>query len=300
MVGLVGGIEAGGTKFVCSIGSGPDDLQEPVRFETRTPEKTVVECTAWFKKQQDKHGPLKGLGIASFGPVDLRQGSETYGYITTTPKRGWANTPLVKMFEDALGLPVGLDTDVNGAALAEGRWGAAQGLDTFVYLTIGTGIGGGVMAGGKLLHGMLHPEIGHILLRSDPRNDPYTGRCQYHGVCFEGLASGPAIEERWGVSGDMIPPSHPAWILESYYIAQAIESLICTISPQRVILGGGVMKQEHLFPMIRAEVPRLLNGYVAAKEILEQIDMYIVPPGLGDRSGVLGAIALGMEAAERV
>jgi fructokinase len=295
MAGLVGGIEAGGTKFVCSIGSGPDDLQEPVRFETRSPEKTVGECVAWFKAQQEQHGPLAALGIASFGPIDLNPTSPTYGYITTTPKNRWGNTPLVKMFEDALGLPVGFDTDVNGAALAEGRWGAAKGLDTFVYLTIGTGIGGGAMVGGKLLHGMVHPEMGHILMRSDPRNDPYTGRCQYHGVCFEGLASGPAIEERWGVPAEQIPPTHPAWMLEAHYIGQALANIIYTLSPQRIILGGGVMQQEHLFPMVRAEVPRLLNGYVAAKEIMEEIDAYIVPPGLGDRSGVLGAIALGIE-----
>ena len=298
MAALIGAVEAGGTKFICAVGTGPDDLSEPARFETRTPAQTVGECVAWFKAQQAERGPLAAIGIASFGPVDLHKESPTYGSITTTPKRGWGNTPLVSMFEDGLGLPVGFDTDVNGAALAEGRWGAAQGLDTFVYITIGTGIGGGVMAGGKLLHGMLHPEIGHILLRNDPRNDPYSGKCQYHGHCFEGLASGPAIEERWGVSGDLIPPAHPAWALEAHYIGLALEILVCTLSPQRFILGGGVMKQAQLFPLVRAEVPRLLNGYVAAKEILEDIDAYIVPPGLGDRAGVLGAIALGQSIVE--
>jgi fructokinase len=299
MAALVGGIEAGGAKFVCAVGTGPDDLRASVRIETRTPEETVRECVGWFFAQQSQYGKLSALGIASFGPVDLRPRSPTYGSITTTPKPGWANTPLATMVNEALNVPVAFETDVNGAALAEWQWGAAQGLDTFVYLTIGTGIGGGAMVHGRLLHGMLHPEMGHVLIPHDGQHDPYPGYCPYHGDCFEGLASGPAIEDRWGASGEDLPPDHPAWALEAHYIGLALASMIAILSPQRLILGGGVMQQKHLFPLIRAKVPKLLNGYIAANELLKDADRYIVPPGLGDRAGVLGAIALGQQAAAK-
>lgn len=293
---LTGGIEAGGTKFVCAVGTGPDDLRAMARFDTTTPAETVGQCIQWFRAQELQHGRLETIGIASFGPVDLKPGSPAFGSITTTPKPGWQNAPLVKMINAAFDLPLAFDTDVNGAALAEGRWGAAQGLDTFVYLTIGTGIGGGAMVGGRLLHGALHPEMGHILIPHDRQDDPYQGFCrQFHDDCFEGLASGPAIRDRWGVPGEHLPPDHPAWTLEAHYIGLALTSIIGILSPQRIILGGGVMKQKHLFPLIRAKVLRLLNDYIAADEILHGIDAYIVPPGLGDRAGVLGAIALGQQ-----
>lgn len=297
---VFGGIEAGGTKFVCAVGTGPDDILAEARFATTTPEETLGRAVQFFRA----HGRrLRAVGIASFGPVDLRPDSPTYGFITTTPKPGWAKTDLVGTIRRALDVPVGFDTDVNGAALGEQRWGAAQGLDTFVYLTIGTGIGGGGMVGGKLLHGLVHPEMGHIRLPRDPGGpgphaDPFPGICPFHGDCLEGLACGPALEARWGQSPETLPSEHPAWTLEAHYLALAVANLICALSPQRVLMGGGVMKARHLFPLIRAEVQELLNGYVQAPEIVDQIDRYIVPPALGGRAGVLGALVLAQQAAQ--
>lgn len=296
MSSLFGGIEAGGTKFVCAVGSGPDDMRDELRFPTTTPEETISQAITFFQEQQAKHGPLAAIGIASFGPVDPHPGSPTFGYITTTPKPGWANVDLAGAVQRALDVPVGFDTDVNGAALGEGRWGAAQGLDNFIYLTIGTGIGGGAMVNGRLLHGLIHPEMGHISLPHDWEKDPYKGHCPYHGDCLEGMAAGPAIAERWGVKGQALPPEHPAWDLEAHYLAQALRTFICTLSPQRIILGGGVMAQPHLFPLVRQKTQAYLHGYVQHPAILEQIDAYIVPPGLGNQAGVLGALALGMTA----
>lgn len=291
---VFGGIEAGGTKFVCAVGSGPDDLRAVVRFPTTTPEETLGRAVAFLKDQ----GPLAAVGVASFGPVDLDPASPTYGYITTTPKPGWAYTDVVGPIRRALGVEVGFDTDVNGAALAEYRWGAARGSDTFVYLTVGTGIGGGGMVDGRLIHGLVHPEMGHVYVPHNRERDPYSGCCPYHGDCLEGLASGPAIEGRWGQPAETLPPDHPAWELEAEYLALAVANLVCLLSPRRVILGGGVMQQAHLFPPIRRRVKELLGGYIPSPTILERIEAYIVPPGLGDRSGVLGTLALARQAAE--
>jgi fructokinase len=197
-----------------------------------------------------------------------------------------------------LKVPVGFDTDVNGAALGEHRWGAAQDLHTFVYLTVGTGIGGGAMVAGALVHGLLHPEMGHILIarRAD---DDFPGACPFHDSCLEGLASGPAIEKRWGRNADALPDEHPAWELEAHYLALGLANLVCTLSPQRVILGGGVMTRRQLFPLIRQKVRELLNGYVQAPAITTDNEVFIVPPGLGNSSGVLGALALAERAAVR-
>ncbi len=288
---LYGGIEAGGTKFVCAVGSQPDDLREMTRFHTTTPDETIRQAVAFFRAHQQQ-SKIAAIGIASFGPIDLHPQSATFGYITSTPKPGWANTDLRGAIHRALDVPVAFDTDVNGAALGEYRWGAAQWLDTFVYLTIGTGIGGGGLVRGQLMHGLVHPEMGHIRLPHDWQADPFPGACPFHGDCFEGLANGPSIEMRWGSRGEMLPPDHPAWTLEARYVALALTDYICTLSPQRFILGGGVMKQAQLFPMVRRQVQQLLNGYVQAREILQRIDEYIVPPALGDKAGVLGAIAL--------
>lgn len=276
-----GGLEAGGTKFVCAIGTGPDDL-ERTAFPTTTPEETIGRAIAFFRER----AALRALGIASFGPVDLDPRSATYGYITSTPKPGWSHTDIAGTMGRALGVPVHFDTDVNAAALAESRWGSARGLDDVVYLTVGTGIGGGALVGGRLVHGLLHPEMGHMRPPHDRIADPYGGICPFHGDCLEGLASGPAIEQRWGVRAHDLPPDHPAWRLEARYLAAGVVNLICTLSPRRVILGGGVMEQAHLFPMVREEVAAMLNGYVAAPEI--------GPPALGNNTGVLGAIALAM------
>jgi fructokinase len=295
MVGVYGGIEAGGTKFVCAVGTGPDDRRAETVIPTTTPDETIGRAIAFFQAwetEQAGQARLAALGIASFGPVDLDPASPTWGYITATPKPGWRYADLAGRVQRALGVPVAMDTDVNGAALAEHRWGAAQHQDTLIYLTVGTGVGGGALVQGRLLHGLLHPEMGHIPLPHDRQADPYPGFCPYHGDCLEGLAAGPAIEGRWGQRAELLPPDHPAWALEAQYLALGIVSLSLTLSPQRVVLGGGVMQQAFLYPLIREKVRSLLNGYLQTPLILERLDDYIVPPGLGNRAGVLGAIAL--------
>ncbi|HOC73958.1 MAG TPA: ROK family protein [Candidatus Hydrogenedentes bacterium] len=294
---VYGGIEAGGTKFVCAVGTGPDDLREEVRFPTTTPEECIGKSVAFFREAAAKHGGLAAVGIASFGPLDPAPSSPTFGHITTTPKPGWAHTDLAGPVARALGVPVGFDTDVNGAALGEHCWGAARGLDTFVYITVGTGIGGGAMVNGGLVHGLMHPEMGHVFPPHDREEDPFEGLCPYHRDCLEGLASGPAIERRWGARAETLSPEHPAWDLEAKYLAHGIVPQIYILSPQRVILGGGVMDQAHLFPKVRRHVGEILNGYIQARVLLEDLDSYIVPPGLGNRAGVLGAVALAQRAA---
>jgi fructokinase len=291
---LFGGIEAGGTKFVCAVGTGPDDLRAETRFPTTTPEETIGRAIAFLEEQAGEEA-LAAIGIASFGPVDPNPDSPTFGYITTTPKPGWADTDFAGRVRRALGVPVGFDTDVNGAAWGEHRWGAAQGLDTFIYLTVGTGIGGGGLVNGQPMHGLIHPEMGHVRLPRHP-DDGFPGVCPYHGDCLEGMATGPALEERWGQRAETLPADHPAWEIEAHYLAFGLVNFICTLSPQRILIGGGVMDQSHLFPMIRHKVQTLLNGYVQSPEILERIDEYILPPALGGQAGVLGAIALAQEA----
>lgn len=288
---LFGGIEAGGTKFVCAVGTGPADIRAETRFPTTTPKETIEQAIAFFKAQE----PIEALGIASFGPVDPNPASPIFGYITFTPKPGWGQTNLGGTLGQALNVPVGFDTDVNGAALGEYRWGAAQGLETFVYLTIGTGLGGGGLMGGRLMHGLIHPEMGHIRLPRHP-DDTYEGTCPFHGDCWEGMAAGPALERRWGQRAETMPVDHPAWEMEAHYLAYGLVNLICTLSPQRIIMGGGVMDQKQLFLLLYKKVPALLNKYVHSPAILEDIESYIVSPGLGNRAGVLGAIALAQNA----
>ncbi len=288
---LFGGIEAGGTKFICGIGSDPFSLREETRFETTSPADTIQRAIDYFLEQHSKH-PLSAIGIGSFGPLDLNRDSSTYGYIRNTPKQGWGNTNLLGKIKEALNVPVGFDTDVNAAALSEYEWGAARGLTDFIYITIGTGIGGGGMINGKLMHGLLHPEMGHIFIPHDPERDPYPGHCPYHRNCFEGLASGPAISARWGEEAECLEPDHPAWKLEAEYISLALVNYICSISPQKIIIGGGVMKQPVLLPRIHENVKKLLNDYIQAPEISDNIEEFIVLPELGDRSGILGAFSL--------
>jgi fructokinase len=296
MTQLYGGIEAGGTKFVCIIAGGPGDIRAELRFPTTTPSETLSRCISFFKEQELQLGqPVAAIGIACFGPIDLQPASPTFGYITTTPKIGWPHTDVAGPIQTALGIPVAFDHDVVVAGVGEGTWGAAQGLDNFVYLTIGTGIGGGVITGKKPVHGLVHPEIGHLLLPRDHQVDPFSGCCPYHGDCLEGLACGPAIEKRWGKPGYELPADHPAWELEASYIADALHNLVCTLSPQRLILGGGVMDQTQLYPMIRHRVVQSLNGYIQSESILKKIDEYIVPPALGNQSGALGCIAMAQE-----
>ena len=277
----VGGIEAGGTKFVCAVGSSPDDI-DVGEVPTTTPDETIQRAVAFFKE----HQPVSAIGIGSFGPIDPNPTSKTFGYITATPKLAWKNFNFAGAIHDSLAAEVAFDTDVNAAALGESRWGAAQGLDNFLYLTVGTGIGGGGMVNGRLMHGRTHPEMGHIRIPHNREQDPYKGFCSYHFDCLEGLACAPAIHDRWGQAGETLPDDHRAWDLEAHYLALGIASWICTLSPQRIVLGGGVMSRKKLYPLVRTEVSALLNGYVEAPEI--------VPPLLGARAGVLGAIALAL------
>lgn len=295
---LVGGIEAGGTKFVCALGTGPDDVRAQTRIATTTPDETIRQVLAFFADQRADVGPPSAVGIASFGPIDPDPQSGTFGHITATPKPGWSHTDLAGPVRQALGVPVGFDTDVNVAALGEWKWGSGQGIDDLIYLTIGTGIGGGGLLGGKLMHGLIHPEMGHMRIPHDRATDPYAGHCPFHGDCLEGLACGPAISDRWQQPSEALAADHPAWPLEAHYLALALVNVICTLSPRRIILGGGVMSHAPLFPMIRGEVQHILNDYVKSPAVLDEIDEYIVPPALGDRAGVLGAFALAQQVAD--
>jgi fructokinase len=297
-VKLFGGIEGGGTKFNCVVGTSPDDIRREERFPTTTPDETLDKAIRFFKGAETDFGKLSALGIACFGPLDPEPASPTFGFILPTTKPNWSNTNIVGKMKSAFDVPIAFDTDVNGAALGEWTWGAAQGLYTFIYLTIGTGVGGGGLVNGKLLHGLLHPEMGHIRLPHDLQRDPFEGICPFHKDCFEGLASGPAIEQRWGQKAETLAPNHPAWDLEAHYIALALANFIVTLSPQRIIIGGGVMTQDFLFPMIRQKVKETLNNYVQSSAVGEMIDDYIVPPALGARSGMLGAIALARQTSQ--
>jgi len=284
-----GGIEAGGTKWVCATGSGrgPDDIHESITFPTTHPEETIARAAQFFAG----NGNLAAIGVGSFGPIDVRRSSPTWGRITTTPKHGWADTDLVGALRAELDLPFAFDTDVNAAALGEHCWGAAVGLETFCYITVGTGIGGGGMANGKLMHGLLHPEFGHMRIPHDRARDRFDGVCPYHGDCFEGLASGDAVHARWGRPPEQLA-DESVWQIEADYLAFGLLNVICLLSPQRIIVGGGVMREHSLLPLVRRRVAELASGYFDAPELSEAIDGYIVGPTLGDRAGVLGALEL--------
>jgi fructokinase len=290
---LFGGIEAGGTKFICGIGTGPDDLTL-TSFPTTSPRETVGQALRFFRETAGQG--LPAIGIGSFGPIDCHPGSERYGYITNTPKPGWRNFDFVGTVSRALAIPVVFDTDVNVAALAESRWGAAKDIDDFVYVTVGTGIGGGAVVNGRLVHGLMHPEMGHILVPHDQQDDPFPGNCPFHHDCLEGLASGESIRKRWGQDPKELSPDHRAWPLEAHYLALALSTWICTLSPQRIVLGGGVMQRRFLFPMIHERLRDLLGGYMPMRLLNEDIEQYVVPPGLQGDSGVLGAITLAEQA----
>jgi fructokinase len=289
---LYGGVEAGGTKFVCAVGTGPGDIREQIRIPTTSPESTLHQMLGFFSAAETRLGKLAAVGVASFGPVDLHPGSATFGFITSTPKPGWSNVDIAGTVRRALDVPVGFDTDVNAAALGEWRWGAAQKLDTFIYLTVGTGVGGGGMVNGKLMHGLVHPEMGHVRIPHDLTADPFAGICPFHGDCLEGLASGPAMHARWLQPAEQLTDDHPGWVLEARYLALALVNFICTLSPERIVLGGGVMSHKLLLPLLHLQVLELLNSYVRAPQILDAIDSYIVAPWLGKTAGVLGALAL--------
>ena len=286
-----GAIETGGTKVDCAVGVWPNDVRERMRIPTTTPAETVARINA-FLLRHHRETPLSAIGIGSFGPVDLRIGSPTYGYITSTPKPGWRYVDLVGPINEGLGLPVTFDTDVNAAATGEYRWGKHGAIGSLVYITVGTGIGGGAVIEGRPLHGAGHPEMGHIRIPHDRQADPFDGSCPYHGDCLEGLASGPAMEARWGTPAGSLPEGHPAWDLEAEYLAYGVANITVTLSPGRIVMGGGVMNQRHLFPIIRGRVIDILHGYGVAEGIVDAIDDYIVPPALGYDSGIAGAFAL--------
>lgn len=291
-----GGVEAGGTKFICAMGTSPDDLRAEIRIPTTTPEETLAQVINFFHQQQKVQGVLEAVGIGSFGPVDTNPNSPTFGYLMDTPKPNWKYIDLVNVIRHELNVPVGFDTDVNAAALGEYQWGNAQGLDTFLYLTVGTGIGGGGMINGKLIHGLLHPEMGHIFIPHDLATDPFMGSCPFHKDCLEGLASGLAIEKRWGQKANFLPIDHPAWLLEAEYLSTALINFIFTFSPERIILGGGVMNQKQLFPLIRSQVQKKINTYLKIPKVINEIEDYILPPKLGAKAGIMGALALAQQA----
>jgi fructokinase len=296
---LYGGIEAGGTKFVCCVAGGPEHIVEEIRFATTTPEETLRKAVQFFQPYVSS-GQIKTIGVGCFGPLDLDPRSSTYGYIASTPKPHWSNADVRGALQRGLNINIAFDMDVNVAAMGEYIWGASRGCDPSLYLTIGTGIGGGFIVGGKPLIGLLNLEMGHIRIPHSRELDPFVGNCPFHGDCFEGLANGPAIEKRLGVKGSTVPEDDPFWDIEANYIASALMNYILTLSPRRIILGGGVMQREFLFPKIRNRVRELLNGYVSSKSLLEHIDQYIVPPGLGNQSGSMGAIALAMQLEESI
>jgi len=292
---LIVAIEGGGTKFVCGIGSDPHHLLETVRIDTTTPSETLENVSHWISRMKVAHGPISAIGIGTFGPVDLNKASETYGYITTTPKPHWHQTDVVTFFKNRFKVPVGFDTDVNAAVLAEYLWGAGQGMDPLIYITVGTGVGGGVLVNGQLLHGILHPEIGHLIV-PPPFNSQAIqreGQCPFHKSCVEGYVCGPSIAKRWGVKADALPPDHPAWEEIADVMGFALMNLTLTLAPKRIILGGGVMQQPHLIPLIQGQLMHHMNGYLAVAELGHDIERFVVPPGLGGRSGLLGAMALG-------
>jgi fructokinase len=289
----VGAIELGGSKVVCAVGRGTGEVGAEAVMPTATPARTLADAIAFFRAQ----GALGAIGIAAFGPLDLDPRSPTFGSITDTPKPGWSWTDLVGPFRRGLGVPVALETDVNGAALGEHRWGAGRGAATLVYVTVGTGIGGGSLIDGRPMHGLGHPEMGHMRVPHDRGADPFAGLCPFHGDCLEGLASGPALAARWSAPAESLPPDHPAWPLEARYLALGLVNVIAVLSPERIVIGGGVMRGPRLLPRLRAEVTALLAGY-APSATIGDIDRYIVLPALGARSGVLGALALARDAAQ--
>ena len=284
---LYGALEAGGTKMICSIGDENATILQRVSYPTTTPDETMPQMLNFFRNKG-----ISALGIGSFGPLDLHPESKTFGYITTTPKQGWQHYPLQEAFQKELSIPVAIDTDVNAAALAEVIKGSAKGLDSCLYVTVGTGIGGGLMIDGKPVHGLVHPELGHMLLQAHLQDPTPEGFCPYHKGCLEGLSSGPSLEKRWGAKASTLPADHMAWEIEAYYLTQmCVNSIVC-FSPQKIILGGGVMQQTHLFSRIHQLTKQLLNGYINSPMVTERIHEYITAPGLGVNSGAVGALLL--------
>lgn len=285
---LFGGVETGGTWCVCALGAGPGGLVDREQFPTTSAPETLERIVEFFA---ERPAPA-AIGIGSFGPVDLARDSPTWGQVTTTPKPGWQHTPVATVIEERLGVPVSFDTDVGAAALGEHRWGAGRGVASLCYLTIGTGVGAGLVIDGRPWHGLVHPEVGHLRVPHDRERDPFAGSCPVHGDCWEGLASGEALAQRWGSPPEKLPDDHPGWPLEAEYAALGILSIVAVFSPHRVIVGGGVVERPGLLEMIRARLRVLDGGYLDTPMLGREIDSYLVAPQLGDDAGVLGAIAL--------
>jgi len=291
---LFGGVETGGTWCVCAIAGGPEEIVAEEQFPTTKPPQTLDRIVEFFQA-----GPkVEAIGIGSFGPVDLDPESATWGYVTTTPKPGWQWTSVAAVIRERLGVPVAFDNDVDAAALGEYRWGAGHGIGSLCYLTIGTGIGAGLLIDGQPWHGLVHPEVGHIRLSREHDRDSasFAGICPVHGDCWEGLASGPALEARWGMAPDQLPADHEAWAIEAEYIALGILSIVLVFSPERVIVGGGVMEHVGLLDAVRRRLRELMAGYLPTPLLGEEIESYLLAPQLDDRAGVLGAIALAQTA----
>lgn len=286
MKNMFGAIEAGGTKFVCAVSDENFTIKERVSIPTTTPEETMTEVFSFFDQYE-----LTAIGIGSFGPIDVNKESDTYGYITSTPKTSWKFYDFLGSVKNRYSVPIGWTTDVNAAALGEIKLGAAKGLKSCVYLTVGTGIGGGAVINGELLEGYGHPEMGHIPVRLHP-NETYKGTCPYHGDCLEGIAAGPAIEGRFGKKGHLLADQEEVWEMEAYYLAQALMNYTLILSPERIVLGGGVMKQKQLYPLVRQKFAELINDYVQVPDL----EQYIVAPGLEDNAGILGSLLLAADA----
>jgi fructokinase len=292
MASVFGGVETGGTWVVCAVGTGPDDIVAQETFATGEPGPTLERIAAFFER-----GPHPAaIGVGSFGPVDLDQRSATWGHVTTTPKPGWAHTPVAPVLRDRLGVPVRFDTDVTAAAIGEQRWGAASGVENVCYLTVGTGIGAGLLVEGRPVHGLIHPEVGHLRIPHDRERDPFAGSCPQHGDCWEGLAAGPAIAARWQANPRELPDDHPAWALEAEYVALGLLAIVLVASPQRIVAGGGVLQRPGVLAAARARLVDLNAGYLQTPLLGADVDRYVVAPALGDRAGVLGAIALAQSA----
>jgi len=288
----LGAIEAGGTKFNCAIGTGHNDILREVKITTTTPDETLGQVIDFFQQAQQDIGSLKALGMAAFGPLDLNKSSSTYGYITRTPKPHWSHTDITGILRNGIGVPVGLETDVNGAILAEAKWGAAQSIDDAIYVTIGTGIGGGIISGGKLLHGLSHPELGHMQVPLDERDRDFAGYCSFHGnQCLTGLASGPAMALRWKTNAENLPPEHEAWDLEAEYLAAMCMNLSLTLCPKKIILGGGVMSQPFMLDKVRQKFLQKMAGYLDYLDNEKAVADLIVTPEL-EKPGLIGAFLL--------
>lgn len=288
---IFGGIEGGGTKFICMVAGGPESIVDEIRFATTTPQETLRQVSAFFRLYI-KAGQIKSIGLGTFGPVDTDPASSSFGFITTTPKPHWANTNILGILKSELGVPMAIDTDVAASALGEYHWGASQGIDLSLYLTVGTGIGGSYIINSRPFRGLVSLEMGHVYIPHDRQLDPFAGCCPYHGDCFEGLANGPAIQNRFGRAPESLADADPYWDIEAGYIAYALTNYIFTLPPKKIVLGGGVMHRQFLINKVRSKVSSLLHNYLNHPVLTGSLDDYIVPPGLGYRSGVLGAIAL--------